>query len=510
MESVSSRHSGDLGGKLGSIHEAHTISVSVEIPAAVAADGATQHTAWMLINMLARLERVVARLSIKCPEDVPVSVRLTPLAAESTVLRDALSAASAAVEIATVPIDFSGEALDCRLVVGPGDPQPDGLRVYGEGWCGGFARGMPIAAASSHSNLPFGPYIAAALAVGEVFKVVRIDPKRFPPTDSAFYSLWTHEVLTSVDDKGPAEVADLTLRETLVGVGAVGCICAQALWATDGIRGEILLVDGDPDGIDLTNLNRYLLFGPAHVGLPKASTAANLLQRSTIQWRPHDGVLETAEELHRNLLCAVDTNRSRHGVQIRWPDSLLMASTYELRAEVVRCDPRWGGPCASCYNEPKTDRPDDEMRQLFLRASLEDQAQMAASVGTTVEQADAWARLGECGTSGERVREALLGEHSEIEAFAVPSVSCAAGTMLAAEALKEELDAPTPLSPSSPRASIQFWRPERSQGAGPYRRDPKCRTCQPGTDAAQIWSQRMAQRPLRSDAASKSVTLTSE
>lgn len=498
MDAVSSRHEIDVRGVVGPMHSATPVAVSLEIPADVAGSPAVQHTAWALLNMLVRLDRVVSAVSVACPSDVPLRVRLSPLAGDAGGLRDRLRHGADAVNV--VPVDFGHRRGDVRLVVGPGGAVSDGVRVYGEGWCGGFARDRAVAAAPS-STLPFGPYIAAAMAVGEVFKLVRIDPAKYPPAAAAFYTLWSHQSDTTFIQGGRATIPSIVLDETLAGVGAVGCICANLLWATDGVSGRVLLVDGDEKGVDITNLNRYLLFGRAHLGMPKASTARDLLNGGgSIVWGAHDGPLESTGRPHRHILCAVDTNPSRLAVQSLWPESLLMGSTNELRAEVVRCDPRMGGPCARCYNPPDTMTPDDELRRRFREANPDEQRRLAQEVGADLHDAVAWADTGECGTTGERVRDALLGPRGRTESFSAPFVSCAAGTMLAAEVVKEHLDAPVPLSPSVARALLQFSRPDLSSGAKPYLRDPRCPTCIPEREAGAIWRERTAARPLRSDA----------
>jgi hypothetical protein len=104
---------------------------------------------------------------------------------------------------------------------------------------------------------------------------------------------------------------------------------------------------------------------------------------------------------------------------------------------------------------------------------------------------------GECGTSGERVREVMGETASAMTHFAVPFTSGAAGIMLAAELVKEQLAAPVPLSTRQPRATIQFWRPAQSAGAKPYRRDPSCPQCRGGTPAHDIWYERVSHRPDR-------------
>jgi hypothetical protein len=494
MDTVSSRHEGTLGGRLAPLDHGRAVTVAVVIPPDVAGDPAVQHTAWMTINMLARLERVVESVSLSCPSAVPLAGRISPLMSGTDDLAAGIAVGVAAID--TVPLRIADDAADVRLVIGPGEAVADGLRVYGEGWCGGVARAASVHA-TERSAIPFGPYIGAAIAVGEVFRVARIDTDRYPPAESAFYSVWSHQAGRTYIPGGPAVVPDMMLDETLAGVGAVGCICAHALWAADGVGGGLLLVDGDTKGIDLTNLNRYLLFARQHLGFPKASAARDLLGGSGIRWSVHDGPLETAPGLHRRILCAVDVNSARAAIQTRWPASLLMASTNELRAELVRCDPRHGGPCARCHNNPATATPDEELRRQFRGASPDEQREIAARSNAPLDEVIRWAETGECGTSGERVRDAMRAGQSDPPAFAVPFVSLAAGTMLAAEMVKEYLDAPVPLSPERQHATLQFWAPAASRGASRYGRDPRCPVCRPASEAVALWRERVDQQPRR-------------
>jgi hypothetical protein len=74
-----------------------------------------------------------------------------------------------------------------------------------------------------------------------------------------------------------------------------------------------------------------------------------------------------------------------------------------------------------------------------------------------------------------------------------------AGTMLAAETMKEVLGADVPLSDRRPRAALQFWRPAaETNRSGPYGRDPECPMCEPGRPATKIWGRRFEEfRPQR-------------
>ena len=490
MDNVGDRHLQELDGLR---QQQISLSVSVELPVEVAASPSSQHTLWATINMLARLDQVVSAVYLDCPTDIPIAGKISPLLPVGIPLDAAVEAATSKID--TVPVALSDQRGDVRLVVGPGPAVPGALRVSGDGWCGGMSLGGRLPAGPA-SSLPFGPNMAAALAVGEVFRAALLDLDLYPAVDFAWYSMWSHEISKTPIFDGPPAVDGVAVNEMLIGVGAVGTICSVCLWAAEGVSGVVHLVDHDV--VDTTNLNRYLLFDKRHIGLAKASTAASLLANGPIHFEFHDCRLEAIAPSPAPVLCAVDKNTAKATAQSRWPVSLIMATTNELRAEVVRCDPRLGGPCARCHNPPEVDgESDEDLQAMFSRMSVEEQSGMARSLGVPLEEARRWAELGECGSSGDRVRDALRTGGSPIRTFAVGFVSCAAGTMLAAEAVKEAMGAAVPLSASLQRTSVQFFTPQQSPGAMPYLRDDSCPMCQPGQPAASEWRRRMADWPDR-------------
>src|SRR4029079_10317437 len=62
MDRVSDRHEGDLGGRLDPFDASRPAVVRVTVPGDVAASAACQHTAWMLLNLLARADGIVDRI----------------------------------------------------------------------------------------------------------------------------------------------------------------------------------------------------------------------------------------------------------------------------------------------------------------------------------------------------------------------------------------------------------------------------------------------------------------
>jgi hypothetical protein len=65
------------------------------------------------------------------------------------------------------------------------------------------------------------------------------------------------------------------------------------------------------------------------------------------------------------LLSAVDTNASRRAIQGLYPPRLLSASTHDMRAELLRCDPRAQTACIHCYNPVRDGTSDDQLRRRF-------------------------------------------------------------------------------------------------------------------------------------------------
>lgn len=81
---------------------------------------------------------------------------------------------------------------------------------------------------------------------------------------------------TKLDDFGGVGQRKLTDATVIVvGIGGIGCPALQYL-ACSGV-GKLILVDDDI--IDITNLNRQILFSPADVGRPKVEVAKEQLQR---------------------------------------------------------------------------------------------------------------------------------------------------------------------------------------------------------------------------------------
>jgi hypothetical protein len=482
---VASRHAGTLGGKLLPLGRVDQLDLTIHVTPGAASSPSVQHTAWMLINLMARCEGIVRKIVLSCPRDVTLADRVIPFVRDTLPLREALLQAAAAIGVVPVVL---GETSSWVLVVGQGDILPRARYVWGNGWSGGVST-TPITFSPEPCDLPFGPYVAACLAAGEIFKAARLPSGNYQPVTSAFYNLWAHQGGSAPTDCGPSDVA-VDIDGALAGAGAVGCSLLHTLWACRQLRGTLSIYDNDPSGVETSNLNRYVLFGRGDVGKMKSSSAAAILGTSNVQWQAHDSDFESAKKRPGRIISAVDSNRARQAIQMNYPSRLFSGSTYDLRAEVLRCGPPGIGACLKCFNTIERRQSDSEVHAELAKRSDSEIASLAAVAGVTLAAAKEWLSKPRCGMPGERLLSVMTRAEGE-PSFAVPFVSAMAGTMLAAEFIKDYLDHGGPLSDLRQRAVFQFFRPlARTNGASVYQRDPQCRMCDPASTACTIWKSR--------------------
>lgn len=476
---------------------------------------ATQHTAWMLINLLTRATGVVTTIDLVCPADVPLAGRIVPLAPRDLDLARALIAGGQA--IGATPVRPASEPTAGNIILIVGAPRrPDaredhadpaaarGVRhVHGKGWWGGVGD-RPLGDPENPSDLPYGPYVAAALAAAEAYLDVRLPHHVIRATGTYGWDCWQQALTTQPDPTAPTDLSGLDLTGTaLAGVGAVGTTWIHALWATPGLCGDVTLADADPQGVTTTNLNRCTLFGKTSLGNSKAHEAARLADDSAITWHPHHGRLEDLGVTPDLLVSAVDTNRARDALQHRYPPTILSASTRDLRAEVLRAGPPGTGACLRCHNPPKSFTGDDTLRAQAQAAGLDALRALAIEAGVDEADVQRWLDRGNCDEVGTRLLTTLQQAEPEPPArFAVGFTSAMAGTLLAAETIKTVLNQPmTPTSPELNNATFQFLNPTAPVNeARPLARDPRCPACASTNPATAIWQRRITQfnaRPTR-------------
>lgn len=502
-ERVSSRHEGDVGGTLEKFSSQSAISVRVVIPETVSGRADAQHTAWMLINLLTRADGIIGRIALECPSGIALQDRVVPFGT-ANLLVDRLMEAAAMIGSVEVTNATRDQDEDRVLIIGDDAMGIAGaILVWGSAWWGGVHVGNSKLQArwlgSSDCDLPFGPYIAASLAAAQIFLDVRLPLGAHREGGTYGWDCWDQKPSAL-----PGVTPDISLSVNLDGValagaGAVGTAWMHVMWAVRGLTGEVVVADSDHEGVSTSNLNRGVLFVREDLGSPKAKVAA-LATDGVVNWTPHFKRFEELDFKPTLLVCAVDTNKSRASIQLRYPPRLLVGSTRDFRAEVRECGPPGEGACLRCFNEPEPEISDDDLRGIALDPVKGDQILLALSKETGVEIEDLRLVLtrGECSEVSERALRQLREEFgADVPPFSVGFTSVASGLLLAIETIRLLLGRGTPqgFSDSSrPGNSIfmQFLRPSAvSNGRRAVGRDPSCPACAPGP-RLEIWRERYA------------------
>lgn len=494
---LASRHAGNAGGRVRSIAEASPATVVVVIPAEASVRYDVQHTAALLINLLCRCDEFVVEVELDCPA-TPLRPNVIPrsISTKST-LSDALLQLGRAVGSDGVPIvAATARGTDAiHLVLGAGAAVPNSWRVDGSGWIGTATRDdVP-----DHPDraLPIGPYVAACLAAAAVFFEVRgLDWS----TQHMSLSGWDLRSSTNHEEQqtdGPDDLHEVDLDLLVAGLGAVANTFLLTLSATASVAGRIQ--GFDHDNVESTNRNRCVLFFERHDGAKKsAATIDTLTGMGRISIDASFGSAEEHIGPSTNVVSAVDTPESRQAIQMRYPRSIIQASTRDLRVELQRTNPAEGSACIRCYNPPRYHEPNDEELRADLKSLSETEiADLASDEATGPAELLAWRDGGQCSAVAGRILDRLR-HRSEETQFAVGFVSALAGVLLAAQAIKDAMPESGAESTVSPPLSGRAARTVYSlldlgsPAAGPsaYARDPRCPACDPSRPALQIWQSR--------------------
>ncbi len=243
----------------------------------------------------------------------------------------------------------------CSLTFGSKVPHPTDISVVPSG---SSIHVDEIPDSYSEPNV-FAGLAAGAIAAAEVFRLVfwrelgkrgraRRQPGRLDLVDRA---------------SGAAAMAELDVelpRLHLAGAGAIGQACLHAL-ATAGCRANILVVD--PEFIELSNIQRYVLSTMQDVGRPKVdvardATLESALEISTVQ--THWGADERSGPGQQTVMVALDTARDRIGVAAGLHHRVYNAWTQPDDVGWSRHESFGVDPCLACLYWPRGQRPNDD------------------------------------------------------------------------------------------------------------------------------------------------------
>lgn len=246
------------------------------------------------------------------------------------------------------------------VVVGADAPVPFDRPVFAgsSGWDARLSSSGPVAVGTSLN--PLGAGAAACLAAGRVFDHVLRGADAHAHADIAFSTF--DRSPTSTAESVPNEGWNLPDDTVLVGIGAVGNATVWALSRAPA-RGGLHLVD--PQTVELSNLQRYVLANRTHVGTVKVELAAEQFavgHRAVRSWPVSwEAFLEEAGYAWPLVLSALDSAGDRRAVQAALPARLVNAWTQPGDLGVSAHSEFGGdGACLYCLYIPADASPNED------------------------------------------------------------------------------------------------------------------------------------------------------
>lgn len=247
-------------------------------------------------------------------------------------------------------IEFGGEATH-HLAFAETPPARAVATVFACGWNvsidgGGAPQAMPASAPAALA--------AGAIGVGELFRATFADllPRGRHEREPGSFNLVS---LAAWDDVPLARRLDLG-QVHLAGAGAIGQAALLTL-ASSGVHGEVVVVD--PERLELSNLQRYVLSLDSDVGKRKVDIAGRVaagdlrVRRIPTIW----GGTSWSKPGRRMVLVGLDSARGRIGVQAGLHERIYNAYTQPSDLGWSRHEEFGRTTCLACLYWPNTGRP---------------------------------------------------------------------------------------------------------------------------------------------------------
>jgi hypothetical protein len=260
-------------------------------------------------------------------------------------------------------IEITSDGADVAVAIGPEPPRVAPIQVYAgsEGWDARISTDRPQDIGTTPN--PIGAGIAACLAAANVFRYVFLDEEALD-LDVTVSGL---DLEARPSEKNVAvDYAKLTQDAVIAGIGAIGNAAVWALGRTS-LSGRIHLVD--PQEIELSNLQRYVLAARIDDKRPKVHVAREFLVDS-LEAIPHQCTWAEfmAEMKHKvdRVLVALDSAADRRAVQASLPRWIANAWTQpgDFGVSVHPWDET--GACLACLYLPPGALPNED--QLIAEA----------------------------------------------------------------------------------------------------------------------------------------------
>jgi hypothetical protein len=393
-------------------------------------------------------------------------------------------------------IELSNDPAKSTVLVSTTGGAPDKALVVGaHGWSA-ILGDSDVAGSATEPN-PFAAGAAAALAASAVFRRILLnDESAWGPTALDLMSFGS-------DAPSTRALRPLDLGQLLVaGVGAVGNAAIWALSRHPHITGHALVID--PEDVELSNLQRYVLTTDNDVGRAKTELAKLALSRTGLDIevvRGRLGEIDVPRDI-KNTIVTVDNVRGRRVAQALLPRLVVSGWTSESGLGCSWHDFQNGAACLSCMYYPSGPAPSQteivaaalgltHERAALLWVTSEgvnardvetianhlgaDSAELAPWIGKPLQQV--YTRL-VCGSAAVSVAE-----RGRVEAVPLAHQSVLAGVLAAAELVKRvDPTLSTKLPPHTlaawhdvTRSPPKLWLQRRAQEKGCICGDPDYR-----------------------------------
>lgn len=309
------------------------LTVGISIDAQLSDDPAARSAYLLAVNLAARL---YPRLVLRGPDDLRKSGA------------DLAASINPAVEVGHSGRVGVGWSWSRRA------PRPGHVHTAASGWNvgidGAFVGHAPAEAPAALA--------AAAIGAGEIFRTAFAD--ELGPRGRTGLAPFAFNLLTlgaREDDLPSLGEAPAFGRTHLAGAGAIGEAVALTLREA-GATGTLVAVD--PESIDLTNLQRYLLALDRHVDARKVAVLTDQLAGTSIvieQVATLWGAGPETQTAIDTILAAVDTVAGRIQLQASLPRRVYNAYTQPLDIGWSRHESFGQDACLTCLYWPTSPRP---------------------------------------------------------------------------------------------------------------------------------------------------------
>lgn len=257
--------------------------------------------------------------------------------------------------------DFSGTTVCVVIGTTPVAAELRPIYIGSNNWVCRISDVAPVG--SGPSSNPFGAGAAACFAAANVFRAVFCLQLQNGALDKDL-TLSLFDLSQEDSANSNPALPDVDLGELHVaGLGAIGNGFIWALARLPSLRGSIHLID--PEALDLSNLQRYVLSRRKEVGKAKVTLMAKQVKRATLDVHPHPqswaeffGTL--SDKRVNRVVTALDTAQDRMGVQTSLPRRILNSWTRQENFGVSAHAFLGEGACLACLYMPTGVRKNED------------------------------------------------------------------------------------------------------------------------------------------------------